>query len=184
MKKLLVGTALATALLFSAQANATDFNPGDPEFQVFGDITNGTVSATIGNAGIAAGVFTDRFIFTLDQNGTGSGSVATSASIFQSVTDLDLTSVSINGIFATRIADPMGLSEFYSLVGVPIIFGVENIITVSGVSRGNGSYGGNLTFEPGAIPEASTWAMMIIGFGMTGAAMRYRRRRSVVKYAL
>jgi hypothetical protein len=26
------------------------------------------------------------------------------------------------------------------------------------------------------VPEPATWAMMIIGFGLTGAAMRFRRR--------
>jgi hypothetical protein len=29
---------------------------------------------------------------------------------------------------------------------------------------------------PGAVPEPSTWAMMILGFGMVGASMRRRRR--------
>ncbi|WP_010160532.1 MULTISPECIES: PEP-CTERM domain protein [unclassified Sphingomonas] len=29
-----------------------------------------------------------------------------------------------------------------------------------------------------AVPEAATWAMMIAGFGMTGAAMRTRRRNT------
>jgi PEP-CTERM motif len=34
----------------------------------------------------------------------------------------------------------------------------------------------------GAIPEASTWAMIIAGFGIVGAALR-RRRRSIVALA-
>ncbi|MBA2466428.1 MAG: PEPxxWA-CTERM sorting domain-containing protein, partial [Sphingomonas sp.] len=29
---------------------------------------------------------------------------------------------------------------------------------------------------PGAVPEPATWAMMLIGFGATGAAMRRRRK--------
>lgn len=35
----------------------------------------------------------------------------------------------------------------------------------------------------GAVPEPGTWAMMLVGFGMTGAALRYRRRRVAVTYA-
>jgi hypothetical protein len=35
-----------------------------------------------------------------------------------------------------------------------------------------------------AVPEASTWAMMICGLGMVGGSMRYRRRQQVrVTYA-
>ena len=34
-----------------------------------------------------------------------------------------------------------------------------------------------------AIPEAPTWAMMLLGFGMMGAAMRYRRRGTTSVYA-
>jgi hypothetical protein len=34
-----------------------------------------------------------------------------------------------------------------------------------------------------AVPEPASWAMMLAGFAMTGAAMRYRRRRTVVTVA-
>ncbi len=166
---------------FSA-ASAVDFFPGDPQFQVTGDIVNGSVSATIGNSGISSGAFQDRFFFTIDQTGMGSGSLSTSTSLFGSVTDLDIASVSINGIFATKISDPDGLVEFFSLVNVPINSGVLNSIIVTGTSRGNGSYGGNATFLPTAVPELATWTMMIIGFGLTGVALR-RRQTVTVRFA-
>jgi hypothetical protein len=35
----------------------------------------------------------------------------------------------------------------------------------------------------GAVPETATWAMMLAGFGMMGAGLRYRRRSSTVAYA-
>ena len=35
----------------------------------------------------------------------------------------------------------------------------------------------------GAVPEASTWMMMIVGFGAAGGAMRYRRRKTSVTFA-
>jgi hypothetical protein len=35
-----------------------------------------------------------------------------------------------------------------------------------------------VTFAPAAVPEASTWAMMLIGFGGMGVAAHQRRRRS------
>lgn len=36
-----------------------------------------------------------------------------------------------------------------------------------------------LSSASGAVPEPSTWAMMLIGFGAVGGAMRYRRRQKV-----
>ena len=32
------------------------------------------------------------------------------------------------------------------------------------------------------VPEPATWGMMLVGFGLIGASMRYRQRRSVVSY--
>ncbi|WP_404829577.1 PEPxxWA-CTERM sorting domain-containing protein [Sphingomonas aliaeris] len=41
-----------------------------------------------------------------------------------------------------------------------------------------------MTFQPiTAVPETATWGMMIAGFGMTGAAMRTRRRSTKVAFA-
>lgn len=34
----------------------------------------------------------------------------------------------------------------------------------------------------GAVPESSTWMMMLAGFGLAGGAMRYRRRRTAVSF--
>lgn len=34
-----------------------------------------------------------------------------------------------------------------------------------------------------AVPEASTWALMLAGFGMIGATLRYRRRSTTIAYA-
>ena len=34
-----------------------------------------------------------------------------------------------------------------------------------------------------AVPEVSTWALMLAGFGMIGATLRYRRRSTTVAYA-
>lgn len=34
----------------------------------------------------------------------------------------------------------------------------------------------------GAVPEPASWAMMIVGFGMVGAGLRYRPRRMALRY--
>jgi hypothetical protein len=38
--------------------------------------------------------------------------------------------------------------------------------------------GGSFTLSIGGVPEPATWAMMILGFGVVGGAMRVRRRQS------
>lgn len=34
-----------------------------------------------------------------------------------------------------------------------------------------------------AVPEPATWALMILGFGMVGSALRFRRRKTTVSFA-
>ena len=47
----------------------------------------------------------------------------------------------------------------------------------------NVGQGPNVTPGTGAVPESATWMMMIFGFGMAGAAMRYQRRSTKVTFA-
>lgn len=46
---------------------------------------------------------------------------------------------------------------------------------------GNGRL--NISQVQSAVPEPATWAMMLVGFGLTGAAMRHRRRRTSITFA-
>lgn len=43
--------------------------------------------------------------------------------------------------------------------------------------------GGEIRGQLAVVPEPTTWAMMFIGFGMLGVAMRYRRRSTTTNYA-
>lgn len=187
MKRLLLSTmSVAVALAVAPAANAAVFNPDDnpKNFTVVGDISSGTVSANFGNSGIKAGAFSDTFNFIIDQTGMASGSLATSTNLLNSFTDLDIYSVVVNGINAVKTSVGGGQFEFFNVADVPIKFGATNSIVVTGLSRGNGSYGGNATFEPtAAVPEAATWAIMLFGMGGIGASMRYRRRKTAVAYA-
>jgi hypothetical protein len=49
-----------------------------------------------------------------------------------------------------------------------------------GASEVGGPATFNLSLAPGGVPEAATWAMMLVGFGAVGAAMR---RRTTVSFA-
>jgi PEP-CTERM motif len=69
--------------------------------------------------------------------------------------------------------------------GVLYTLAFDNFSNVSGAlpSDLNGSVRGELTFNIGnaAVPEPATWAMMIVGFGLIGGAMR--RRKATVRIA-
>ena len=199
MKRTLGLLAAASALSLAAvpaQAATTVITPGvqpaGTSFLIAGDIASGPIVASFGHAGIMGGDFTDLFQFTIDQNGTGSGSVITSVTLanFLGGTDLDFTSVLVNGVAAslvlrdasgnvcaTRGVGTCGATESFAINDVPVLSGVLNTISVSGFSRGLGSYGGNATFIPAAaVPEPGTWAMMLLGFGAIGFSMRRRRQ--------
>jgi len=76
-----------------------------------------------------------------------------------------------------------GAYEFAFANLVPITAGQLNTITVTGLSRGNGAYGGQASFIPSVVPEPSTWALMFVGFALVGGAARFRRRSTNVVYA-
>jgi len=174
--------AFASAFAMAPAAHAVDFTPNDPEFTVRGDINDGTVSADCGRSGIAAGTFQDTFNFIIDQTGLASGTLSTNTTRLTSSTDLDILSVFINGVAATKTI--VGNAEFFELNDVSIASGVPNQIVVNGTSRGNGSYAGTATFEPtAAVPEAGTWAIMLFGIGGIGASMRVRRRQAKIAFA-
>ena len=194
MKRFLTIFAAASALALGSTANAAIITPGSPPpgvFVVTGNPFTGTspVTATIGNTPQVGGTvaapvsFSDSFLFTIGPPGgaligTGSGSIITSTSLQFSATDLDLTSVIVNGVALTITRTAGGLIESSGTSNVNIFSGQLNNITVTGVSRGLGSYGGNLTFVPtaAAVPEPGTWALMLLGFGAVGFSMRRRRR--------
>jgi hypothetical protein len=52
----------------------------------------------------------------------------------------------------------------------------------AGNSDSFGGYVDNISLST-AVPEPATWAMMIVGFGFTGAAMRRRKAVAIVTYA-
>ena len=141
----------------------------------------GPISASFGNTVMSKGNFTDTFNFLLPTNGVGGGTVTTVAAKFHNATDLDFTSVLINGTAAAITKSFNGIVEFASSAGVSLPGGMNSIV-INGLSRGNGSYGGSLSFTP-SVPETATWGMMILGFVGMGAAMRYRRKSTKVAFA-
>lgn len=191
MKKILSVALAAAALAYAPAVSAADFFPPSPSFQVFGDPTTGTetVSGSISRNGLS-GTGTDNFIFRIGPAtgngiGLGSGSIITSFSI-AGPTSLKFNSVTFNNGISTFVVPitALGSGAAATLSNIPIFSGNFNTLSVNWTATGNASYGGNLTFIPGGIPEPMTWAMMIIGFAAIGFAMRRRNNEVArVRYA-
>ena len=192
MKKILSLVLASAALAYAPAASAADFLPNDASgnFIVVGNPDGSqVVNGFIGN-NVRSGSGTDRFIFRIGPPGgqgigLGSGVVSTTFNInsgslvFSSVTFSNGTST-----FNVPIV-PLGTIGSSAFIGnVPIFSGAFNTLTVNYLANGAASYGGQLRFTPGGIPEPMTWAMMIIGFAATGFAMRRRNKQVArVRYA-
>jgi opacity protein-like surface antigen len=206
MRKLLLSVLGASALAMASAAQAvvplvvTPNNPGNPVGTIFvtsPDI-DGTISATLGHVGIPNGDFEDLFQFMVPVLGTGSGSLTTSVTMdnYLGALDTDLLSVYVNGVLANlvltdadgnictdRTAGTCGANETWSLNNVTLLPGVLNTIDVIGTSRGNGSYGGNATFVPAAVPEPAAWTLMLVGFAGIGWRLRHKRSAGLAQLA-
>ena len=85
----------------------------------------------------------------------------------------DATALNINQSVYGSILAPLAQINANSLLTGSVVG--AGLKANSGV--GLGTYdGGDLGFGADAVPEPGTWAMMILGFGLVGAAMRRRER--------
>ena len=77
--------------------------------------------------------------------------------------------------------------NFTQFVGRTIFTGTANAPVFSVGTFALSSFGsGNSTLtitQVAAIPEPATWMMMLLGFGLIGASLRYGRRTTTVTYA-
>lgn len=88
----------------------------------------------------------------------GAGNVVVSTGIIDSINDFSTVTVGGAGITSLQINNNVGPNDSY-------VFGV-----------------GQLNFTP--VPEPTSWAMMIVGFGIAGGALRTRSRtRTRVAFA-
>jgi hypothetical protein len=133
-------------------------------------------------AGFGYQSFTDNFTFSLPsgvRSGSASGLIGTLG--FRLLrTDVDFTSVTLNGKPFNVIFEDLLGADLQLLSATPLTAGLQSL-SVSGNSQRFGSYLGKLTFTPAAaaVPEPTTWAFMILGFGMVGGMMRRRTITSI-----
>lgn len=101
-----------------------------------------------------------------------------------------------DGWQASHWKAPGGCSDFVGIMNPYICDGLVDHITAEDLGffdaigwnvnvdvLGNPDYSYSTAQVFAAVPETSSWMMMILGFGALGGAMRYRTRRSTVSYA-
>ncbi|ODT87723.1 FxDxF family PEP-CTERM protein [Phenylobacterium sp. SCN 70-31] len=168
MKRVLVPVAAAFALAAglspSAVQAATYINYGPVG-------ADGGFTITFGNTGISDSDFSDVFDFAMP---TGRGDFVITSTMSGGSQNITWTSVAFNGEeFESGAA---GWNEFRFLNGVMITSGTGQQLVLTGLGGGNASYSGVITFMPlAAAPEPAAWALMILGFGGAGVAIRSRR---------
>lgn len=160
-KTVLGGAVAAVALMAVAPASAATITltPG----------ANGTLSGGFEASNLGA-TFSETFTFSLPTAGT-TGVSLTSIAV-DSITNVDFTSATLNGI--SLALSPTGVFETGG-ISLATLAGNQTLV-INGTSGGNGSFGGNVSFAPagGVVPEPATWALMILGFGLVGGMMRRR----------
>ena len=198
----LAATAATLALATAGAANATQYllQYSDP-VSAFGTGNFGTVDVT-GDSNdlhfvinVAPGMIVDTGShFAVAMNLSGSGFTYVGPNAFTLAGPGSISNSPFSGFnlglncvsCGNGASNPFGSSLTFDITGTglgvlaannyngnPINFAVD-VVRSGGVT---GVIGGGLG---GAVPEPSAWALMILGFGGVGAAIRSRRRATLV----
>lgn len=189
MRKLMIGLLGAAALGLSTAANAQVTVDSSNVDVVIPDDQGSTFSLGFLELGGASPF--DHFItftealagtygFTLTTTATTDGGAVVPA------TDVDFTAAwledDMGNLIASLLADPdnTDVNEDYDLSGLFLDAGTYTL-HITGTRGGNSQYSGGIAFA--AVPEPATWAMLLLGFGAVGFAMRRRRSPALVQIA-
>ena len=167
MKKLVLGAVAATAVLAAAPAHATLVSYTASGTSHSADSTTGFGVSAFSDSGIGAGHFTDTLTFTTGITG------ATTADILISAysTHFSSFSATLNGNALAPIFSN-AFTKVYEVSLASLTAGTQTLV-INGVSKGAASYSGSITAP---VPEPSTWALSILGFGLIGGMLRSRRQ--------
>lgn len=182
------GTQLAftsvpgTALTFSAIMRSAVYRNSSGTLDFYYQIAR-TGAGTVGNqqidgftAAIFQGFTVTGFSSANDLDGGGAFTAANNPGGSTTTTGRSLDGQVLQTAFA-----PNGL--FDSETSATYIFRTNATLFTTGTfGIIDGSTFSGLAFAP-AVPEPGTWSMMILGFGMIGGALRYRRRRTALTFA-
>ena len=182
MKKIAFAACLLASIITTpawAQDVAGTLTFGSPGGTNYFDPAQGYVPAGFGNTGgttvaIGAGVefgFNDGA--NLDTADFTANSLTISDQTFSSASPFFMTFFSsLSGFFDNAAFVTNGFSGTLSVTGNTLTFAAPQFDSVGTRTSIISFAGGN----PGAVPEPATWAMMLMGFGAMGVALRRRRK--------
>ena len=178
----LASASLATASMASAavvvnSGGSVDLN--NPYPTAF-TAPNGVTTINFGANPAPSPTFTDSFSFNNTAAGLYTILIGTTNS------DLTFTSGTLAGAGGTiNLTAGTNAITGTSILGAPATFLAAGTYTLT-YSGNNpvvgGSYAGTATITP-AVPEPATWALMLLGFGGIGFAMRRRRNPALAQIA-
>jgi hypothetical protein len=174
-------TAVGAALLATASiANAAITVTGSTNVDTPIIAMNGATQSTIdwGKNPEPGGAFTGSVDITNTLSGLYSIIVSTSTP------GASITSLSLAGIMGTSGSfSTTGTGNSLSLLVPSAVAGSYRVSFGGSAPETGGVATGNLTFQPAAVPEPGTWAMMLVGFGAMGFAVSRRRRTVLAQVA-
>jgi PEP-CTERM motif len=191
MRKLLIALAGATALTAASAANAalTIGAAGS---------TNGTVNPTVTSpttlefdtTNAAAGDYLSFFQFNNDGFTAGVFS-ATASTVPLAGTTVGLLQLFTGGTVTNGVYSGGTLVTGGSISGssnsltlsTPLTPNTNYTFQYSGTLANSGNISGNAAFGMAAVPEPAAWALMLLGFGGIGMAIRRRRRPALAQIA-
>lgn len=182
MRKLVLGLMGATALTMASAANATLIVTTPTSVTVSGPNVVNSIELNLGFVSTDTNSpFSETVSWMNDLAGLYNLRVITNATPpANGPTDVDITAAFVTG---TGILTPIDLiadagntdlRELYTLADLGLGAGTYTL-TVQGTRGDQGVFGGHVDVT--AVPEPSTWALMLLGFG--GIGWQLRRRRSL-----
>jgi PEP-CTERM motif-containing protein len=189
MRKLVLGLFGATALTAASAANATLIITTPTSVSVSGPSTIDNINFTFGYSDSNTNSpFTETVSWMNDLAGIYGLTLTTIAAAINGPTDVDITAAFVTGTGISgsiNLLPALGnndLVEQYFLAGLPLGAGTYTL-TVRGTRGDSGSFGGNVAFQAGAVPEPGTWGLMLVGFGALGWQLRRRRGQVLARAA-
>ncbi|MFL6760110.1 PEPxxWA-CTERM sorting domain-containing protein [Sphingomonas sp.] len=188
MRKFMIALAGATALTAASAANAAITLGSTGQLSgsstsvtsVITDNVNNPNKVTFTTNNAAAGVGTSFFDFLESYASLGVFSVTTATNPASTVTLFNV--LTGQPVYATTVATQTGSS--YSLnLSTNLAANTWYRFTYTANMATAGDLAGTANFYVATVPEPATWALMLLGFGGMGFALRRRRRPVLTQVA-
>ncbi|MYN17666.1 PEP-CTERM sorting domain-containing protein [Rugamonas sp. FT107W] len=128
-------------------------------------------------SGLAGGLFTDKFNFTLASGSSLQADVSSTAQLTRGLDITDFRLVGSNGQVLYSVNQvSTGMVDLWKIHAGSLNAGNYTLEIVGKVnSQFAGSYSGNVLVQALPVPEADTYAMLLAGLGLVGVVARRRK---------